>query len=470
MMEQPSFGPMDEIEVNIIELLASDKPESEKRGALIEEILNRIIIRTLRDTGEILFYDPESGIYRRGGEEKIREELFTIGAYEINNARRSEVIATIKDKTGTDRQLFDKSPEWLHVNNGWLNIDNLQFKDHSDELPSLSKLPVDYDPQATNPEQKRFFSEIFEPEDLDAVQKFFGYLLIPDNRFKKAFILVGPKDTGKSKFLELVEKFAGNVSHVSLHDMAAHNHNVETISRSTVNTTSELPKYRLKDVSLFKGTTGGDELSFREIYRRPYSARVRAKFLMAANELPDFDGMDQTFIDRWIVFRFSNVFKMDEDMDVNILEKVSTPVEMSGLINYALEGRAKLINDGFFKNEDYNDLKEKWAAISSKLGEFKEKHLITKEGATIQASVLYDYYCKHTDKPLSTAIFGREMKKLGIPHKQIREGGRRRWIYEDITVTGDLGNLDIPLLCGESGTIEEGDREFPVTPKTEGTT
>lgn len=81
-----------------------------------------------------------------------------------------------------------------------------------------------------------------------------------------AFSFVGPKDSGKSVTLSDIEAFAGLKSHVSLHDMAAYNHNVAAITRSIVNTTSELPKYKLKDVSLFKSITGNDERTFREIW------------------------------------------------------------------------------------------------------------------------------------------------------------------------------------------------------------
>jgi hypothetical protein len=39
-MMKVSFGPADEAEIDIMALLQSDKPESEKKGALVEELLS----------------------------------------------------------------------------------------------------------------------------------------------------------------------------------------------------------------------------------------------------------------------------------------------------------------------------------------------------------------------------------------------------------------------------------------------
>jgi P4 family phage/plasmid primase-like protien len=438
-----------------------EKPKLEYTiDAVGSSLIQTYHLKTFRDTKETYFHSKQC-IYEPHGEEIIEETVRQQVDRNISKHDLGEILYYIKTMTYVDRSDFDKDPNWLHVENGWVNVNNGEFVEHTPERLSLYKIPHVYDPAAANPEQREFFAEIFEEEDLDAVQKFFGYLLLPDQRYKKAFVGVGPKDTGKSKFAELVERFASMVSHVSLYDMAAFNHKVADITRSIVNTTSELPKYKLKDVSLFKGITGGDELSFREIYGKPFDARVRAKFLMVANELPDFEGMDQTFIDRWLVFRFSNVFKQGEDMDVNIMDKLTTPAEMSGLLNYALEGLAKLTKDGYFKNEDYADVKSKWESITSKIGDYKEKHCIMKPDALIPARGLYDDYCgvwrkDHDGKEdgmLSVRMFGREVKKLGVIHKQARIAGKQVWVYQGIT-TKERAVTDVTMNLVTPSTME----------------
>lgn len=427
-------------------LLAHVESRGEGILGLAKELENLYAFAAMEDNGDLYVYDKPLDYYVLKGEVVIKKELQKY-CPTISDTTVKQVIEKIRQRKFTDRKLFDADPDWLHVGNGWVNVNTKEFQGPSHALLSFGKIPHNYDPEATNPEQQKFFEQVCELEDLDTVQKFFGYILLHDQRFKKAFSLVGPKDTGKSKFLELVEYFAGLVSHVSLHDMAEFNHNVAEITKSIVNTTSELPKYRLKDVSLFKAYTGGDERTFREIYGRPFQTRPRSKFLMAANELPNFDGMDKTFIERWIVLRFSNVFKQGDDMDPDIIKKITTPAEMSGLLNYAIDGLTKLLRDGYFKDEDYETLKTKWESITSKLIEYRDQYLETDAQSYVIGTELFAHYeSTKPDKPLSLAIFGREIKKLGIANTQKRINGQVRRIYTGIKikgVTGVTGNFSI---------------------------
>jgi putative DNA primase/helicase len=448
-----------------------EKPKLEHTiDAIGSSLLEAYHIKTLKDTKEMLFYS-KNGFYEPHAEEIIEQTVRQQVDRNISKHELSEILYYIQTMSYTERSEFDKDPAWLHVGNGWVNTETREFVEHSQDRLSFYKIPWDYDVNATYLEHLTFFSQVFEEEDLDAVQKMYGYFLLPDNRYKKAFVLVGPKDSGKSVTLSDIEAFAGRPSHVSLHDMAAFNHNVAAITKSTVNTTSELPKYKLKDVSLFKAITGNDERTFREIYGKPFECKVRAKFVMAANELPDFEGMDQTFIDRWIVFRFSNVFKRGEDMDVKILDKLVTSSEMSGLLNYALDGLLKLVKDGYFKEQDYNELKATWDQVNSKIGEYVESHCEHKEQAFTPAAQLFNDYQEKGGK-LSKAMFGREVKKLGwVKHNQIRILGKPVYVYEGIAIKGQdavigvIGNLG--TVAVENEILGEDKSQFPIAAITE---
>lgn len=147
-----------------------------------EALISTYNLKTLKDTKEIYWYHPVLKLYESSGEDIIRETVRERVDPNISNHDMTEILIYIKDKTKTDRANFDDYPGWIHVFNGWLNYQTREFKYDDPTLLSFHKIPWDYDSEATNPEQLKFFSEIFEEEDLDAVQKFFGYLLLPDNR------------------------------------------------------------------------------------------------------------------------------------------------------------------------------------------------------------------------------------------------------------------------------------------------
>lgn len=451
-----------------------EKPKLERSVATIgDSLISTYYFKTLNDTQEILYHSKE-GIYDYGGEQIIEQTVRRQVDREISKHDLAEVLYYVQTMTYIDRSEFDKDPNWLHVANGWLNIKTREFIDHSPDRLSLFKIPWNYDKDARNLVQQDFFADVLEAEDLEVNQKLYGYLLLPDQRYKKAFLGIGAKDSGKSKYTELAETFAGKVSHVTLHDLDQdRNHNVVKITTSILNTASEVSKYKLKDVTLFKAITGGDELTFREIYGKPFDTRVRAKILVVGNNKPDFDDMDKTFIERWIVLKFSNIFKVGEDMDENIMQKLTTPAEMSGLLNYAIEGLTMLQKDGYFKKEVWSDVKADWDSLDSKIADYKNKYCIVKEGVSILAEDLFDDF-KAKGGELSVRIFGREVKKLGIAHKQIRLGGKRPWIYEGITTKERMekGLVLVDLMnFGTVGTmnnhIEEYNCELTKSTKTD---
>jgi P4 family phage/plasmid primase-like protien len=352
------------------------KNQKESISSIGDMLIKAYHLKTLSDTRLMAYYNEEQDVYIEGdeAEDLVRHAVRQQIDRDIENSDMNEILMYIRDMTKTKRSEFDGDPDWLHVGNGWVNIRTKETREPSPEYLSFAKLPWKFDPEAKNPQQLEFFDDLLEEDDLPVCQKMFGYFLVNDNRYKKAFMAIGPKDTGKSKFQELVETFVGggkNVSHVSLHDMDRYAHNVVEITKSIVNTSSEVSKYKLRDVTIFKRITGGDESSFRAIYGRPFDAKPRAKILVVTNDKPNFDDVeDRTFIERWVVFKFLNVFTSGEDMDIKIMEKLTT--EMSGLMNYAIEGLAMLENDGYFKLEVWEDVQQDWMELEdgTKFGEY----------------------------------------------------------------------------------------------------
>ncbi len=411
--------------------------DADKRAFMVQEVMTRLTLRTLEDTGEILYYVDD--IYKPGGKEKILAELQLIGGFEITNSMRNEVVATIKALTYTPREAFDSDPNLVHLNNGWLDLATGKFMEDAADRFSLKKCGADYDPEADCPAIKKFLGEVLEKEDLDVVKKLIGYLLLPHNKYKKAFMLIGPKDTGKSTFLALLEAFVGSASHVSLHDLARRSHNVVKAAYSMLNTTSEVPAYALKDVSLFKNWTGNDEITVREIYQPPFDARITAKFILATNDPPNFEQADRTFIDRWVVLEFNNIFEGGAQ-DIDIIDKLTAPSELSGLLNMALKGLKMLKRDGYFKDETYDEIESRWKMMTSKIGGYLAECTVQEDSARILGDDLYEDYCNYCaekrETPMHRVHFGRELQKAGYQHKQMKEGKHRPWFYLGLTIKG----------------------------------
>src|SRR6476469_3642771 len=104
---------------------------------------------------------------------------------------------------------------------------------------------------------------------------------------------------------------------------------------------------------------------------------------------------------------------------------------MSGLLNYALEGLKKLVEDGYFKEENYAELKKKWQSIASKIAKYKDKFRVFEKDTSIHTAELNADSAEKVKPALTDAMFGRELKKLGIK-KEREPSGKRLNVYKGV--------------------------------------
>ena len=71
-----------------------------------------------------------------------------------------------------------------------------------------------------------------------------------------------------------------------------------------------------------------------------YLALNTAKLIYSANSLPSIKAEDDAFYNRWVIIPFENSFYGHED--TNLTEKLTTPEELSGILNFALSGLIRL--------------------------------------------------------------------------------------------------------------------------------
>ena len=85
----------------------------------------------------------------------------------------------------------------IHVANGTLDL--IHGFSPVKEI-CRSRLPVEYDESSWPPELwLRFLDELLEPEDIDTLQEFMGYCLIPTTVAQKMLLIIGEGGEGKSR-------------------------------------------------------------------------------------------------------------------------------------------------------------------------------------------------------------------------------------------------------------------------------
>ena len=238
-----------------------------------------------------------------------------------------------------DRSQISDSVDLLCVGNGILNLSTKELQPHTPKKIFLNKIPVDYNPAADCPRIKQFFNEVCYEEDIPILQELFGYCLYRSYPIHKAAMFLGEGSNGKSVTINLLRKFLGheNVSSKELRELINDRFAVVELYGRLANVCADISPDALKRTGIFKALTGGDLITGARKFKGSFSFVNYAKLIFSANKLPMSPDKSYAFYRRWILISFPNTFE-GENRNPNILEEISTPEELSGLLNWALEG------------------------------------------------------------------------------------------------------------------------------------
>jgi phage/plasmid-associated DNA primase len=194
----------------------------------------------------------------------------------------------------------------------------------------------------------------------------------------------------------------------------------------------------IKNTAYIKSLISGKKLRAQRKHGQPFDFENHAVFVMFANRIPDARDKSYAWLRRWLVVEFKRVFEGEEN-DVNLIDKLSTPAEMSGLLNLALMGVRWLKEDGGFIETDMEELRRKYAENTSRIkGFIAEKCELSagNEEYSIESSVLREAYRKYCiangTRYFDERKLGEELKAMGVIHKQ--KGSRQRRVYYDFGI------------------------------------
>ena len=121
------------------------------------------------------------------------------------------LLTLAQDEVPIKPEEFDRQPDLLVFNNGTLDLSTGVMRGFGREDFITKRLHYDHRPEATCPLFLRVLRRLMgSAQDearaerlLDALQVYFGYSLAGHTSSKAVFMLIGPKDTGKTTILEL---------------------------------------------------------------------------------------------------------------------------------------------------------------------------------------------------------------------------------------------------------------------------
>jgi P4 family phage/plasmid primase-like protien len=387
--------------------------------------------------GELFVY--KDGVYVRGAEDFIDRQVSDTLGDSYRKHRAEEVLANIKARHKERETLMDDSTNLINVKNGLIDLFQQGFPllPHTPSHLSTIQLPVIYDPSAKCPVFDLFLQQVAPNDADDLIDEILGYNLVYHNDFDIAIILYGPEAlNGKSTALKVQIALVGeqNVAAVSLGDIETDKFKAFNLVNKIVNVYADLPLTNLKDIGIFKSLVSGDYISVEKKFGQSFKYRNKAKMIFSCNQLPMVQGAGPDYFRRLIIIPFTKSFKGREDRTLE--GKLTTPRELSGILNRALKGLHRLLmNDGRYSippscQHALDAYKGELDPILGFFMHFKIKKSDVRFIASKNLYQLYDDWRKKTDNLfLKFPAFSRQIREKLNPTAR-RESNVRGWMLE----------------------------------------
>lgn len=345
----------------------------------------------VEDLSDTLYYF-NGKIYSDKTKRLIKREI----AKSLDENTRTRYYAEIDDyiKSVSPIKSIDENPELLAVENGVLNVLTRELKDFSPDLFITKMVHMSYNKDAKCPKIDAFKLRIL-PEEHKRVlaQDYEGYCLYGDNVFKKAYLANGPTDTGKTVHQNILIAALGeeNLSHQTIQ---AINHNrfaAAELFGKMGNFIDDLPSSIVKTTGVFKMALGHGYLSGEKKNKDPFNFKSKAKIWINANALPPVAKWEDTdaYFNRLLINDYVVQIPPTEQNEKLIYE-LTTPEELSGWLNQALDGLERLMkNKRFSYARTQNDNRAIYTKRSDSAKWFAETHL--------QVTDEYDDYTFHNE-------------------------------------------------------------------------
>lgn len=213
----------------------------------------------------------------------------------------------------------------------------------------------------------RFLDELWgdDPESVESLQEWFGYLLTPDTRQQKLLLIVGPKRSGKGTIARVLASLLGksNVAAPTMHSLTT-NFGLASLVGKSLAIISDARLSGRSDQSIvverILSITGEDLQTVDRKHREPVTCKLPTRFVILSNELPRLNDSSGAIVSRMVLLETRRSFLGNEDLALT--DKLLD--ELPGILLWAIDGwkrlreRGRLVqpDSGFESLAELNDL------------------------------------------------------------------------------------------------------------------
>jgi P4 family phage/plasmid primase-like protien len=442
--------PLDESEILLLAKQGAKQKEAARGSghsvstAPIEQFV-KTKHRFAQDAGEGL-YVFKDGVYKPEGRKMVQR---LVKEYCDDNHRQcSQDLAerVLWNLRVASPELLERPPlDTINCKNGLLDVRSKQLRPHDPTFLSSVQINAAYDKDATCPELDKFCEEILPIDASFLMAELAAWLMLPDTGIQKSVLLVGTGGNGKSALLGILRTFLGedNVCSLSLQQIQNNRFSAADLAGKLANVCGDLPDSALHDTDIFKKVTGEDRIVVERKGEHAFQLNNFARMVFSSNSYPRSKDMSAGFFERWFVVTFDRMHFRAENKNKKVplkrlLAKLTTPGELSGLLNAALLRLPGIQSGELEESASTRAAFEDFRRTTDPLAIWLDERTVTGPSLSVSKDALRKTFRAHCEEQgLSTpgeSAFSRRLMELrpAVKAARSRADGGRLWCFAGI--------------------------------------
>jgi putative DNA primase/helicase len=343
------------------------------------------------------------------------------------------------------------------VQNGLLDITSRNLHPHTPLYFGHVSVPFPYQPEAPPPVRFLYFLDELWPQDpeaIDALGEWFGYIVGGRTNLHKILLMIGPTRSGKGAIARVLTQLvgSGNTCSPTLNSLGSEFGLAPLIGKGLAVIADA--RFNGRDASTvverLLSISGEDAQTINRKYREAWTGPLGTRFHIISNELPQLPDASNALTGRFVILPTTRSWLHKEDHQL----EGRFVAELPGILNWALDGLGRLVieNDNrFTRVKAAAEMVQSMRDLASPVAAFVRDRCTLRGDAQIEVDALYAAYkewCAEGEFPKSSkAVFGRNLLAAcpTVRKTRPRQPGSRAYTYQGIELAkdGDEPGLDL---------------------------
>ena len=423
---KPARSPLRFEDVHDIELDEDGDPEKAKLSPTkaAKAVCEKLYLAMTEGSTDIYRWDGQ--IYRPDGDRIIDAEMCRLAGDDNDIRKLKEILRRVSNRLMTAPVEFEPNPYLLGVKNGVVDLRTGEFRDYRPEDLLLDQADVLYDPNAKCPAILAYLESITpDPTTRIMLIDWFAATAIREP-LPYVLFLLGLGRNGKGIYEKLIKRFFGQAAFrdMPLHAIEKSDFAASEFYRKRGWIASETGRKKSSiGTDFLKLTSGNGVIDANVKGKSRISYEPYFQTTVDSNNMPQIEDNSRGWEERFCTANLPYTFLQNPDpdnplekqIDPHLFEKLSTPSELSGLLNLVILRAKEVAKTKTITKRSGKEMVSEYADQSSSVGTFLDlfcEYLEDGPDVKMPVGTVYDAYKEWCSYKVGEVVDPRYFGKL----------------------------------------------------------